>query len=296
MTFPADPSTSRAVLIGVSAFAEPDRWPPLPTIRANVTDLGRVMTDPNLWGLAPDHCVSLVDPADRGQVLQAIHDAADSARDTVIVYYAGHGAVAESNLLLTLASTTTRSLRYNSVEYSTIRSILNERRAAHAVVLLDCCFSGLAHAMGDVASLIQTQISATSGYILTSSARDAISLAPPGETHTAFTGQLLRVLRAGVPDAAEWLSLSDITRAVRSGLLDRRLPEPQYSQIGTGERLALVRNTSWRQPGAPAAPPRRTSAGSAPRRGRAVGIDLNTTRAVIATVQGGEPTVIPNAE
>jgi actin-like ATPase involved in cell morphogenesis len=287
--FQPDPVACRAVLVGVSNYAEPDRWLALPTVRANIDGLRRALTDPDLWGLPPEHCTDLIDPTDRGQVLQAVHEAADDARDLVILYYAGHGAVSDSNLLLTLASTTTRSLRYNSVEYATVRAILNERRAAHAVVLLDCCFSGLAHAMGDVESLIQSQISVTSGYILTSSARDAVSLAPPGETYTAFTGQLLQVLQTGIPDADEWLSLTDITRAVRTGLVEVRRPEPQFSQIGTGDRLGLVRNMSWR-------PPATTRRGDGRGQDLSVAIDLGVSRASIAVYQDGESMVIPNAE
>jgi WD40 repeat protein len=259
----ADPAKSRAVLIGVVNYADPQRWPSLPAVRANVNDLKRVLTDPDLWGLRRSHCVILLDPRDRGRVLEAIHTAAEEATDTVLIYYGGHGATTDSDLLLTLSSTTTRNLHYKSVEYRAVRGLLQERRAAHAVVVLDSCFSGRAHAMADVASFIDSQISMTSAYTLTSCARDSVSLAPKGASHTAFTGQLLRVFETGIPEAYDYLTLADITRAVTAGLVESRMPAPRFSQSGTGDLLALIRNRRWPPESVSATAARR---GTAPRR------------------------------
>jgi hypothetical protein len=254
-----DPAASRAVLIGVTEYAEPRRWEALPAVRANVEDMQAMLCAPASWGLPQAHCTTLVDPRERGAVLEAIAEAAKAARDTVFVYYGGHGATTEDDLLLTLSSTNSDNLSYSAVEFAAVRRLIQGRQAMNAVIVLDCCFSGKAHAMADPESLIDTQINTTSAYILTSSARTSISLAPPGQRHTAFTGELLRVLRDGSPYAGRWLTLADMTRAVSTALADKRMPTPRYSQSGPADLLALVPNRAWTLPTVKSRPTGRSS-------------------------------------
>ncbi len=243
-----DPELSRALLIGVSAYAEPERWQPLPAVERNLTDLRDALTDSRLWGLPPEHCTTILNPTDSGPVLEAVHSAARAAQDTVLVYYAGHGSTIDSDLLLTMASTTSDNLLFRALRFSVARDLIQQRRATNAVVLLDCCFSGMAHPMADLTSFVERQLAAASAYTLTSSARDSISLAPPGERNTAFTGELLKVLTSGVQHAPELLSLGTVARTVTQNLVDRRFPAPSHSQTGQGDQLALTRNVGWRPP------------------------------------------------
>ena len=238
----ADPRLSRAVLVGVSRCADVARWPALPSVEANLADVRAALTDADLWGLPAENCVTILDPTDPGPVLEAVHAAAWAAQDAMLVYYAGHGSTTDTDLLLTMASTTSDNVLFRALRYSTVRDIIQQRRAANAVVLLDSCFSGMAHPMADTASFVDRQLAETSAYTLTSSARDAVSLAPPGERHTAFTGELLKVWTTGVPGAPRLLSLGTVSRAVTQALVDRRYPAPRHSQTGQGDQLALVRN------------------------------------------------------
>ncbi|GII55155.1 hypothetical protein Pth03_35440 [Planotetraspora thailandica] len=300
-----DPDGSRAVLIGVANYADPEEWPDLPAVLANLADLRRALTDPDLWGLPAGNCVDLVDPRDAGDVLDAIADATRRASDTVLVYYAGHGARTHSDFRLTL-STTTSDKPYRSVQYSDVSHLIRQRRCSNAVVILDCCYSGMAHGMSDLNSFIDTQISSTNAYTMTSSARNALSLALPGERNTVFTGQLLSTLRGGISSEQEYLSLADVTQAVRLNLVRRGMPEPRSSQTDNGDRIGLVRNRLWTgRPARPSAAPAQV-AGSRTREhappppprktGRAVGIDLGTTNSVVSILEDGEPTVIANAQ
>ncbi len=238
----ADPSASRAVLIGVASYADGQQWSALPAVRTNITDLEEALIDPDLWGLPLAYCSKLVDPSDPGAVLEAIACAAEQATDTLVVYYAGHGSTTASGLMLTLATTTRKNMLWRSVQFSAVRQVVHERRALNAVIILDCCFSGLAHAMSDLGTFLDGQIATTSAFMLTSSARDAVSLAPRGERHTAFTGELLKVLRNGASYSSELLTLGDVSRLVASGLALRGIPEPKFSQTGAGDQLAIARN------------------------------------------------------
>jgi hypothetical protein len=237
-----DPALSRAVIIGVPECAHSDRWPPIPAVRANVSDLQRSLADPATWGLPSSHCAVFINPKDPGAVLEAVSDAARLASDTVLVYYAGHGAPTHSDLLLTLSVTTGDNLLYRSLRFAMIREIIQTRRARHAVIILDCCFSGRAHAMADATAFLDSQISESSAYVLTSSARDSVSLSPPGEKYTAFTGELPRVFANGLAESDDYLTLAEIAHATISGLARRSLPIPRHSQSGAGDRIGLIAN------------------------------------------------------
>ena len=143
----ADPGTSRAVLIGTHTFARLD---PLPAVANNLRRLSEKLTDPALWGLPPAHCTVVEQPAHPGDVLDAVRAAAEEARDTLLVHYAGHGLIdpraseRADKLCLSLPSSHPSRL-YDSVRYRDLRGLLLDARGAlRKVVVLDCCFSGQA--------------------------------------------------------------------------------------------------------------------------------------------------------
>jgi len=83
-----DPRESRAVLVGTARYRS---LPHLPAVEANLKRLSTLFTAPDLWGLPADNCKVLLDPENPVDVLRAVHEAAKTARDTLVVYYAGHG-------------------------------------------------------------------------------------------------------------------------------------------------------------------------------------------------------------
>jgi hypothetical protein len=254
VTYVPDPLRSRAVLIGVSTYLEksPD-WPDLPAVRQNLIDLKRVLCDPDHWGLPPDHCEVVPDPTDASTTLEAVADAAEQASDLLLVYYTGHGAGTESELFLTMASVSTRRLGTRSIRYSALSEEIRRRRAAYAVVLLDCCFSGRATAMSGAEAFLDAQISPTAAYVLASSARNQISLAPKGQPHTAFTGTLLDIVDGGMAPGPERLTFETLRQEMERRLDARRMPVPHFKQSDKGDLLAVFRNRRWRPP-EPAAP------------------------------------------
>ncbi|GIG58959.1 hypothetical protein Lfu02_33310 [Longispora fulva] len=249
--FRPDPAKSRAVLVGVSTYQDGENYPALPAAEANVRRLGQLLADPDYWGLPAGHCVELVNPGSAELVLDAVYEAKTRAADTVVFYYTGHGSGIEDDLVLTLPRTMYARRRYQGVRYGQISDLLREEGSRNEVVMLDCCYSGLAHTMADPGSHLQAQIGRMprSTYVLTSSPRDSVSFAPPGATYTAFTGQLLGCLEAGLTDSGEHLRFSDVFRALTVRLRAARFPAPQQSAGGVGTDLAIVRNRSWR--GAP---------------------------------------------
>src|SRR5438445_8547507 len=201
----ADPTTSRAVLVGVSHYRRmgPDRQ--LPATAANVARLDALLRDPAIWGLPRENCVVLAEPEDTETVVAALREAAASTRGTLLFYYAGHGvtdAFSAGELYLGLPGTYEPNGAHTALSYEFVRKeFLTATKAQQRVILLDCCWSGLAldgRAMGDEQFSTITAVDRTA--VLTASARNKTALSVPGEPFTAFTGALIEVLDQGDPD------------------------------------------------------------------------------------------------
>jgi tetratricopeptide (TPR) repeat protein len=246
MTYHPQPNGSRAVLIGVTRYAEPERWPSVSQVANNLADLSAVLQDPELWGLPEKRCEVIQDPEDGVAVLERVLAAAKDAEDTLVVYFAGHGHFDGSGLVLPIATSTSENLVFRRIPFAAVREIVAKRKARHAAIILDCCWSGAAITLSDGPAMVDRAADDRSAYLLTSSARDSLSLVLPGEKHTVFTGELLDVLRNGLPSSPMALPLSDVTEAVVERLVRQDMPVPRHSQVGLGDRIALVRNRQWR--------------------------------------------------
>ncbi|WP_107094936.1 caspase, EACC1-associated type [Streptomyces chattanoogensis] len=245
-----DPSRSRALLLGFGAFTDPG-LPDLPAVRNNIDDLARAFTSP--WGTAlPDeHCVrqrgegpaDLADPAVIGSRLVA---AADEADDLLLVYYAGHGLVGpDGELYLSLPATSSNPslVAWTALPFALLRRTLANARAHNRVLILDCCFSGLAvDAMTTTTSVVAGQLTVSGTCTLASSPANRPSSAPVGARHTAYTGELLHLLQHGTDDATEFLTLQTIHDHLARVLPSKGHPRPELRNTQTIGRLALARN------------------------------------------------------
>ncbi|MGW7694969.1 caspase, EACC1-associated type [Streptomyces asiaticus] len=250
-----DPAASRAVLVGTSRYAHLEQ---IPAVANNLSALTAALCAPASWGLAPEHCTVIEDPSTAVEVLEAVRTAAEEATDTLLVYFAGHGLVEPRRGELFLGLTGSMQHRsYTGLPYGTLRDVVLDGRAGRQVMLLDCCFSGrvlgFMGAAGAEAVIDQVEIEGT--YLLASVPDTSFALAPPGETHTAFTGELLRLLREGVPGGPELLDLDTVYAQVYAALRAKGRPLPQKRDRNTAGGLALARNAAWAPPGFGPPPP-----------------------------------------
>lgn len=243
MTLP-DPALSRAVLIGTSRYTGLD---PLPAVANNLHGLRDVLTDRELWGLSRAHCRCVRDPTSADELLNPVEAAAGEATDTLLVYYAGHGRTYEdsSGVYLTLVGSDSRRAR-TAVPYDWLRAELLKTRAARRVVILDCCFSG--RAVGSMGGTLADLVVTEGAYVLTATPANALALAPAGRKYTAFTAELLDILRNGIPGGPPLLDLETLYRHVHARMLASGGPEPQAREHNTAGALALARNRAWRRP------------------------------------------------
>ncbi|WP_274342600.1 caspase family protein, partial [Streptomyces sp. CA-278952] len=136
-----DPGASRAVIIGTSRY---DYLEQLPAASNNLTALAELLSGPLSLRMPAPHVTVVENPPDPATVMNPLRQAAAEATDTLIVYYAGHGLI-DPHDALTLAMPHTQPDRIEtSLNYDWLRQILLNSRAQRHIVLLDCCYSGLA--------------------------------------------------------------------------------------------------------------------------------------------------------
>jgi hypothetical protein len=153
-----------------------------------------------------------------------------------------------NELYLSLTDTNPDELRVTALPFDLIRDVLRDSPATNRVLILDCCFSGRAIPdLGGHDEGIIGQVGIEGTYVLTATPATAMALAPTGATYTAFTGELLTLLRTGIPDGPELLTFATIYRRLLHALTTRGLPRPGQRGTGTVDQLALTRNPAYRR-------------------------------------------------
>lgn len=238
-----DPRGSRAVLIGTSTYDTPD-LKPLLAVRNNLEVLSELLTA-DTGAFQPGRCTVVQDSADPRGVCRTIREAAADAPDTLLVYFSGHGILNHdySELHLALSGADQNDLRWTTVPFQAIREIFETAPCRNKILVLDCCQSGwvLDAMMGD-ADGAEARLDIRGTYLLTSSSGDLKSYAPPADRYTAFTGELIQLLRDGVPGGPELLPLSALFEPLAAALEARSMPRPQQQGSDGHAGLALVRN------------------------------------------------------
>lgn len=244
-----DPGASRAVIIGTSRY---DYLEQLPAVSNNLTALAELLSGPMSLRMPASHVTVVENPPDPATVMNPLRQAAAEATDTLIVYYAGHGLIDPYDAL-TLAMPHTQPDRIEtSLNYDWLRQILLNSRAQRHIVLLDCCYSGLALGRMSASQGLADHAAVEGTFLLAASAETRTALAPIGDTHTAFTAALLETLRNGIPGGPPLLDLETVYHHLRLTLKARGHPVPQARNRNSGARVALVRNHAADQ-GAPPA-------------------------------------------
>ena len=169
----------------------------------------------------------------------------------------------------------TRDRPYTALRYEELRSILlspagGRPSARRKVVVLDCCWSGLALGGLMRGGDLVPGVAVEGAFVLTATAATRQALAPPGETYTAFTGELIRLLGTGVPGRPALLSMSALFEELTAALVAKSRPLPQQSNRNSAGQICLFRNRAG-EAGAGADAPRVRRGRSAGGRGAAGG-------------------------
>ncbi|NJP93679.1 hypothetical protein HCN51_30270 [Nonomuraea sp. FMUSA5-5] len=240
-----DPVESRAILIGVSKF---DHLAQLPAVENNLTAMREILLAPDLCGLLAENCTVVHNPSSPIELIHPIRQAAEKAKDMLLVYYAGHGFPDPTGRDLTLSVTSSDGINaYLAADYRHIRELLRTCTARRRIVILDCCFSGLAlnHMGSDSTPAIQLANVATQSGTYLMAAASENGLADAGDEYTTFSGQLIKLVREGIPEEANLLNLETLFNHLAATLRENTATSPQQRESDHGGKSPLFKNRSY---------------------------------------------------
>jgi hypothetical protein len=176
-------------------------------------------------------------------------------------YRSGQLENVRPELFLALPGTDPGLPAYTALPFSAIRETFGRSRAQVKILILDCCYSGLAigRPLSGPGPGDPDEFAIKGAAILVSSGPYELSWVRDGHPLTAFTGALVSVFRDGIPGAGPLLSLRAVADQTKRRLIAENLPVPRRLEVGDAGSLALVRNhaaitvnSSPRQPHRPA--------------------------------------------
>lgn len=240
---PLSMAGSRALLIGVSNYTD---LPCVESANRSARDFANLLIQ--RCGLAPPNLTLLQDPASVATIGSNLVSVSEEATDVLLVYFVGHGLVHGSGELYLAHSDTISQpgqVSYTGLRYANVRETLLGSRASSIYVIVDCCFAGRAiGALSSGHTLDRTRVDGA--CVLAAAARDEIALAPPGAEHTAFTGELITLMRDGDPKRSEFLTVRDIFRYLSATLEAKGHPSPRMLENENASDLIFCRNAAER--------------------------------------------------
>ncbi|MFI2713261.1 hypothetical protein ACH495_24370 [Micromonospora sp. NPDC018662] len=235
----------RVLVIG-TAIHHGGGLPSVPAARSTAEALAESLAA--RCGVPAGQLALVIDPPDVLTVAGAVSTAAQEAESALLIWYVGHGLRGPGGELYLAASSTDRLVpglaAHQAYALSDLREALSTCRAPSVVVVLDCCYSGRARLTALPPDPLG-ELAPVHGVYLLSSAEQLASAAP-GWQHTAFTGQFLRFLDEGDPEAGPMLTLDDSYHHLFRTLRARGGPLPRRHDAGNAGRLALADNPAHR--------------------------------------------------
>ncbi|WP_432893032.1 caspase family protein [Kribbella sp. CA-245084] len=244
-----DHSGSRAVLIGTWDY---QHLPPVPAAQNSLTRMTELLTSP-VCGWPADRITTVANRTRPGDLFDELVEmyAQTNSDGVALFYFVGHGQPdSDDRLCLGLAGSRTEAARRTSTSllFDNVRDALRQSNAETKVVILDCCFAGLAAANKLSGEGFLDMVRGTGAYTMAASGAYSPAWFENDETlsrpQTFFTKYFVDVVEAGVPHAQTILPLDLIFATTADQLVRDGKPRPTSSVRHEAGRLAFARNVS----------------------------------------------------
>jgi len=235
-----DKENTWVLLIGASKYPN---WPimDIPNVRVNLKELKLLLSDPFYCGISAEKIKIIEDEnlEDTNNGIQEFFDNIQTKKETVILYYSGHGlqsVKAMDDLFLATRNIREKTFETSSIKVSELRKLFSECIASRKILLLDCCYAGKITKgfMGSDASENIAKLNDFEGtYILAASSEYERAKFDPENPNssTKFTGEFIEVIKNGIEFDDEYCTLNSIYNQIRISFLKQK-DAPIPVQIG----------------------------------------------------------------
>jgi hypothetical protein len=234
------------VLIGTSDYAF---LRPVPAAGHSLRRMAALLSGP-LCGWPRERLIVHPNVPSPGDLLDQLITAFEAVTDVALFYFVGHGQISpDDQLCLGLARSRPEASRraVTSLRFGDVRQALLDSKAAVKIVILDCCFAGLATVpslAGDVLDLTAGTgaytMAATSAYT-TAWYQDEAGLAEP---QTYFTKYLADLVEEGIPGLPSRLQVDPLYRKLLVNLVADGRPAPRSRAVDDAREFEFAYNAA----------------------------------------------------
>ena len=245
-----DYSRSRAVVMGTWEYKHLGS---VPAAENSLRRMVELLAGP-LCGWPRERLLPLANKASPGNLPDRLVTAFDGISDVALFYYVGHGQISPDNQLclgLVQSRPDPNRRAATSLRFSDVRQALQDSGAAIKIVILDCCFAGLATSSPALAGLTGDVLDLTAGtgaYTMAATSaygtawyEDSPGLARP---QTYFTRYLADLIEEGMPGQPSQLRLDPIFKQLRNNLAAGQRPIPSHRAVNDAREFTFAHNAA----------------------------------------------------
>ena len=249
-----DYSQSLAVVMGTWDFTN---MPPIPAAENSLNRMISLLTGP-LCGWPRDRLLVLANEPSPGYLPDRLITAFEGISGVALFYYVGHGLIdSDSQLCLCLTDTRMEPHRRaaTSLPFLAVRRAMREsHQGATRIILLDCCFSGVAtqlpaNIQTEPAGYLADVTSVPGTYTMTASGADKTAWYEtdgPGiaEPETYFTKYFADLVGRGIRGQQPGLRLHQLFLRLRDDLERDKRPRPEERNIDAAGDFVFAHNAA----------------------------------------------------
>ena len=243
----SDYKNSRAVLMGTSTYRE------LSPVPAAVNSLQRMigLLTSDLCGWPLGRITAIRDEAGPGDLHHRLIRLFREVTDVALFYFVGHGQVDDKDQLclgLTGSSEEPDLRASTSLEFQDVRDALIRSPASTKILILDCCFSGLASERRNTlgVSHLADQVGGAGAYAMAACQSYGMASFETGSSkpQTYFTKYLVDVIETGIPGEPAGLQLRPIFKQLSAMLEADGHPQPVERNVNSASEFVLAYNAA----------------------------------------------------
>lgn len=228
------PEKSFAILIGISRY---NFFEDVEPVANNIETLTSILCNEEIFGISDDDIVTITSGSSgdvKKKVMEAVEQAGEAGKETVLLYFAGHGVRCTNGDYYLAVTESEQSLinldGESAVPFDTIQTIVKSSKIRQSIFILDACYSG-AVAQGEISPAPDKAIKGS--YMVTATSSTEKAYFDKDDQFTVFTGELIQILEGGIDNRNPWVTLEELYVTLKSAVVAKNgntTPQQRISQ------------------------------------------------------------------